>query len=179
MPYLGPCGSADSVCVQNASCRTFPGDALWPSKTQWEAFNSSVGGNLIASLPLAAVCHNDALADFDSQACATIQNNWYLPDIHLDSSSSPMAYLFTKNSCNPFVTEGAGCTLGNLIRYAVDVTSTADKRIYRKLSPLLSRTISVWSFAIRATITVASQLGRARLGYGFTTWQQVAIRLGR
>jgi hypothetical protein len=37
-----------------------------------------------------------------------------------------MAYLFTNNTCNPFLTADSDCTLGNLIAYAVNATSTSD-----------------------------------------------------
>lgn len=37
-----------------------------------------------------------------------------------------MAYLFTNNSCNPFSAADTGCTLGNLVSYTVNATSTID-----------------------------------------------------
>jgi hypothetical protein len=37
-----------------------------------------------------------------------------------------MSYLFTNNSCNPFLTKETDCTLGNLVTYAVNATSATD-----------------------------------------------------
>jgi hypothetical protein len=110
-----------------ASCRCFPGDTCWPTKAQWNKFNDTIGGNLIPSIPLAAICHdNDEFTAFNPVDCAVLQNRWYLPETHLASSSSPMSYLFTNNSCNPFSTVDSGCTLGNLVSYTVNATSIND-----------------------------------------------------
>ena len=116
-----------SNASSTASCRCFPGDACWPTNTQWNDFNHTVGGNLISSVPLAAVCHNnDAFTTYNLAECTALQDSWYLPETHLVSSSSPMSYLFTNNTCNPFSTPDSGCTLGNLVSYAVNATSTSD-----------------------------------------------------
>lgn len=110
-----------------ASCRCFPGDACWPTNAQWNDFNRTIGGNLVRSVPLAAICHDDdAFAPYNFAECTALQDSWYLPETHLASSSSPMAYLFTNDTCNPFSAADRGCTLGNLIAYAVNATSTSD-----------------------------------------------------
>ena len=126
MPSTGLFSSVEASCVSSPSCRCFPGDAGWPTTDQWNQFNSTVGGRLIATVPLAAVCHDDSFATFDANKCATLRSNWFLPETHLPSSSSAMSYLFTNNSCNPFLPEGTGCTLGNLVSYAVNASSTKD-----------------------------------------------------
>ena len=124
MPSLGLFDSVNAALC--GPCRCFPGDACWPSTTQWHSFNSTIGGKLIASVPLAAVCHNDVFAAFDSKKCDALQDNWFSPETHLVSSSSPMSYLFTNNTCNPFLDAAASCTLGNLVSYSVNATTTTD-----------------------------------------------------
>lgn len=70
-----------------ASCRCFPGDTCWPTKIQWNEFNDTVDGGLTASVPLAAICHdNEEFAAFNAVDCAVLQDEWYLPETHLISS---------------------------------------------------------------------------------------------
>ncbi|KAF2084760.1 FAD/FMN-containing isoamyl alcohol oxidase MreA [Saccharata proteae CBS 121410] len=108
-------GKSDST---SSSCKCFPGDACWPSETAWAAFNASVDGNLIATIPLAQPCHAPY---YDQALCASMQANWTEPSAHYDSSSSIMAPFFTNKSCDPFTDPDTPCRLGNYVRYAVDV----------------------------------------------------------
>jgi hypothetical protein len=64
---------------------------------QWNDFNRTVGGNQVPSIPLAAICHDDdPFSAFSIADCAALQDNWYLPETHL-TSSSPMVYLLHGN----------------------------------------------------------------------------------
>ena len=109
-----------------SGCRCFPGDPCWPTLSQWTMFNRSLGGKLIATVPLASPCHDDALGTFDAGECAKLQSTWYFPETHYETSSSIMAPYFTNNSCNPFLPRQASCTLGNYISYAVNASSPTD-----------------------------------------------------
>ncbi|KAK3902803.1 FAD-binding domain-containing protein [Staphylotrichum tortipilum] len=108
------------------SCHCFPGDACWPAPDLWNAFNGSLGGRLIANTPIAAVCHHSTLFPYDAAACSVLQNTWFLPQTHFDSSSSMMASLPTNNSCNPFLDASAPCTMGNYPVYSVNATGPGD-----------------------------------------------------
>ena len=119
--YALPAASSNNV----TQCRCFPGDSCWPSADEWTDFNNTVGGKLVASVPIAAVCHNSQFGSYDAEKCADLQSNWFLPQTHLPSSSSIMAPYFTNNSCNPFLAPNDPCTLGNYASYAVNA-STAD-----------------------------------------------------
>ncbi len=55
------------------ACRYMPGDAAWPSANAWRELNATVGGRLIATVPLAAPCHDPT---YDAQQCAAIKSNW-------------------------------------------------------------------------------------------------------
>ncbi|KAF2730300.1 FAD binding domain protein [Polyplosphaeria fusca] len=114
-------------------CRTIVGDADWPHPAQWSSFNQSVDGKLVATVPIAAPCHrtlfNQAnLSLYDEQQCADLRNTWFFSKTHLPSSSSPMAYQFTNNSCNPWLDADSPCTLGYLPNYTVNATSAEDIR---------------------------------------------------
>ncbi|KAF4781198.1 FAD binding domain-containing protein [Colletotrichum scovillei] len=98
-------------------CKCFPGDACWPATAQWDALNTTVGGNLIATVPLGAPCHDPV---YDAATCATLQSEWQDAEIHMGSSSSIMAPFFANQSCDPFQPQSRACTLGNYVVYAVD-----------------------------------------------------------
>lgn len=109
-----------------SSCRCFPGDPCWPTPVQWKAFNSTLGGKLIATIPIAAACHHDSFTPYDVQKCDALQNIWFYPETHIDLPSSIMAQYFTNNSCNPFLPDSAPCTIGNYVSYSVNASDASD-----------------------------------------------------
>jgi FAD/FMN-containing dehydrogenase len=92
----------------------------------WNVFNASLGGKLIANMPIAAVCHESSFGPYDAAGCSALRNTWFLPQTHLDSSSSMMAALPTNDSCNPFLDASAPCTMGNYPVYSVNATGLED-----------------------------------------------------
>ena len=54
-------------------CKAFPGDKEWPSKNEWDAFNATVGGRLVATVPLGAPCHGSG---FDNSTCEYLKSQW-------------------------------------------------------------------------------------------------------
>jgi hypothetical protein len=57
----------------NSQCRSVPGDAEWPDASAWSALNNTIGGRLLATVPLAAPCH---APNYDAQRCAFLQEQW-------------------------------------------------------------------------------------------------------
>ncbi|KAI1195866.1 hypothetical protein F5X97DRAFT_306967 [Nemania serpens] len=114
------------------ACRVIPGDASWPSAETWAEFNTTLRGNLIATTPIAAPCHTtlfgQANALFDPDECAALRDSWFFPETHIQSPSSPMAYPFSDNSCNPFSAPDTPCTIGSHAVYTVNATGAADFR---------------------------------------------------
>lgn len=112
-------------------CRSVPGDASWPSSADWDAFNTTVHGRLIATIPISAPCHvssynGSSLSTYNQQRCDALRQTWFLPETHLPSPSSPMAYQFTNNTCNPWLSPDSPCTLGGHVAYSVNATSADD-----------------------------------------------------
>ncbi|KAH8682945.1 hypothetical protein BGZ60DRAFT_368557 [Tricladium varicosporioides] len=104
-------------------CHCFPGDSCWPSAAKWNALNTTVGGRLIATVPIGTPCHDPT---YDAAACTALKEAWELPQTHLASSSSVMAPMFANQSCDPFTAESTTCELGNYVRYAINVTTVND-----------------------------------------------------
>lgn len=61
----------------NSSCRCFYGDDCWPSDSTWNAFNQSVDGRLVATVPLATPCHTP---NYDAKECKVLKDGWLLPE---------------------------------------------------------------------------------------------------
>ncbi|KAK6211538.1 isoamyl alcohol oxidase (FAD binding domain-containing protein) [Colletotrichum tabaci] len=116
-PNRGPFAGAAVLERAAGDCKCFPGDACWPATAQWNALNTTVGGNLIATVPLGSPCHDPT---YDAAVCASLQSQWQDSEIHMESSSSIMAPFFANQSCDPFQPQSRPCVLGNYVVYAVD-----------------------------------------------------------
>ena len=62
-----------AVVVAAQDCKCLPGDSCWPSISRWEALNSTVGGRLVATVPLGSPCHDP---NYDSEKCDYLQSEW-------------------------------------------------------------------------------------------------------
>ncbi|KAJ5372965.1 FAD-binding type 2 [Penicillium concentricum] len=107
------------------TCRCMPQESCWPKDHLWARFNETVDGKLIATVPIASVCHIDSFTTYNESQCAQLQSNWGFPATHYESPSSAMAPIFTNLSCNPFSSKASPCTIGNYVQYTVNATTAA------------------------------------------------------
>lgn len=69
-----PLATSSTIDNTNAkSCKCFPGDACWPSEADWSAFNATVGGRLIKTVPLGSPCHDP---HYDEAKCKELRDGW-------------------------------------------------------------------------------------------------------
>lgn len=61
-----------SLTTSPGSCKTLPGDHLWPSESQWNALSKKGGGNLIKYRPPGAVCSRRS-AVYSAESCAALR----------------------------------------------------------------------------------------------------------
>jgi hypothetical protein len=54
---------------QSASCKTYPGDLLWPSKSVWGIFDLLLGRRLLATEPIASPCYDSVWGAKNSAEC--------------------------------------------------------------------------------------------------------------
>jgi hypothetical protein len=66
-------GAVVATSQSSARCKTVPGDKAWPSKSEWNSFNRTVGGRLVATVPLGAPCHGST---FDNTTCEDLKSQW-------------------------------------------------------------------------------------------------------
>jgi len=57
-------------------CYRLPGDPDWPSDKAWSTLNSTVNGNLVATVPIGSPCHDPT---YDASACDTLKTQWLNP----------------------------------------------------------------------------------------------------
>ncbi|KAB5575314.1 FAD binding domain-containing protein [Coniochaeta sp. 2T2.1] len=116
-------GLAARATATSSQCHVLPGDTNWPNASAWALLNATVGGRLVATLPIGHVCHDPT---YDAAACAALQQSWTQPLTHIASSSSIMQAFFANQSCDPFTPQSTPCHLGNYVDYAVNVSCAAD-----------------------------------------------------
>lgn len=126
----------------SAQCKYFPGDRGWPSAAEWNSLNRTVRGRLIQTIPLGSPCHEP---HFDAAQCQDLRDKWLTTDLQyvfplhdnlrleflmistsFNSSSSTMMSFFANQSCDPFQSKEAPCTLGNYVWYTVNASGPAD-----------------------------------------------------
>ena len=65
-----------TLAQTTSTCRCLPGDSCWPGATEWAQLNTTVGGRLIPTVPLATVCHDPY---YNEAACSLLQAQWQMP----------------------------------------------------------------------------------------------------
>ncbi|KAK1977134.1 FAD binding domain-containing protein [Colletotrichum cereale] len=127
-PPGGPPGLPLDLKIDQSDtgCRCFPGDACWPTAAKWDAFNQTVGGRLIATVPIGAPCHDSSFGAYDDAKCTALKAVWGKSETHIQTSSSVMAAFFANQSCDPFVGRDERCIIGTYVQYAVKATGADD-----------------------------------------------------
>lgn len=110
-----------------AVCKTYPGDALWPSGLVWTLFDILLGGALIKTIPYAAPCYDD-FGKINKNKCDFLSNNWVNGSIyHTEDPTSVNAVLFQGLTCLPpsLTPVPTDCTVGGYPAYAIDARNVA------------------------------------------------------
>lgn len=115
-------GSVNYSCLPTQDC--------WPTPSEWQAFNQSIGGNLKITHPRAEPCYDDA----SSEACKDVATG-YLASKSRASQYGAMEYLNFEvcgpdqcllNSLSPLTGIYGACSLGRLSAYYVEAHHTDD-----------------------------------------------------
>jgi hypothetical protein len=72
IPVLALLGIVSASTTPN-QCKSFPEDKSWPSQAEWDSLNKTVGGRLVATVPLGAPCHGST---FDDATCESLKKDW-------------------------------------------------------------------------------------------------------
>jgi len=57
---------------QSLTCKTYPGDKLWPSKLVWGVFDLLLGRRLLTTEPIATPCYDSAWGTKNLAGCNTL-----------------------------------------------------------------------------------------------------------
>lgn len=124
-----PNSSPDSN-ASNYTC--IPGQACWPSESQWTGFNQSIDGNLRLTVPWAASCYSDP----SSKQCQQVEEG-YMDGISRTAQYGAMEFLDWEtcgqshcylNSMHPASSTSGTCGLGRLSTYHVEAHTANDIR---------------------------------------------------
>lgn len=72
-----------TLASESSRCHCLPGDSCWPSVSAWDSLNGTVGGRLIATVPIGSPCHAPT---YDAKLCSTVRSNWTHPAAQYVSS---------------------------------------------------------------------------------------------
>ncbi|KAL0940326.1 isoamyl alcohol [Colletotrichum truncatum] len=108
------------------SCKLTPFDAAWPSDADWSALNTTIGGTLIGTKPIASSCY-PGNSFHSPQSCDEVKKGWGYSDYHASLPESIDYPLYANNSCLPPGATGysasKGCEIGGLPQYVVNATT--------------------------------------------------------
>ncbi|PQE07309.1 FAD binding domain-containing protein [Rutstroemia sp. NJR-2017a WRK4] len=118
----------ESLYSNRTQCRCLPSQSCWPSASDWSRFNHTLGGKLVATVPIGSPCHSDKFESYNATQCAELQSVWTLAETHIKSPSSIMAPFFANYSCDPFAPTTSACVVGTYVQYAVNASGASDYR---------------------------------------------------
>ncbi|RYP36322.1 hypothetical protein DL767_003475 [Monosporascus sp. MG133] len=118
------------LCAIGASaqqtCKLTPLDADWPSEADWSALNTTLGGSLIKTQPVASSCY-PGNPFHSSQPCEIVKKEWGYSYYHASLPESIGSPLYANNSClppgAPGYTPTKGCEVGGAPQYVVNATT--------------------------------------------------------
>ncbi|KZL79201.1 isoamyl alcohol [Colletotrichum incanum] len=117
--------SALGVSAQE-TCKLTPFDAAWPSEADWSTLNTTLGGSLLETRPVASSCY-PGNPFHSSQACDDVKKEWGYSYYHASLPESIDSPLYANNSCLPPGAPGysptKGCELGGSPMYIVNATT--------------------------------------------------------
>ncbi|KAK5655061.1 hypothetical protein OQA88_5960 [Cercophora sp. LCS_1] len=116
--------------VPKAVCKTYPGDANWPSDTIWRLFDVLLGGTLIKTVPEASPCYPE-WGQYSAEKCQSLTASWNNSTLRIAHPVQIRSILFQGMTCMPpnytasFLGNTPSCSIGGFPEYSVNVSSVA------------------------------------------------------
>lgn len=102
-------------------CKVFPGDANWPSESEWARLNASINGVLLKPKPAASPCYPGP--DHDQARCQFLVSGTSSNRFWLDDPLTELAQWTQGSSCVATLTPVGNCTRGGFPEYVVNATT--------------------------------------------------------
>lgn len=114
---------AASSPLAHASCRAFPGTAVWPTDADWARLNATVNGVLLKPRPAAAVCYPGPA--YDAKTCRYLARVATYTHYWLDTPLDVLTQWPEGNTCLATLktTANSNCTQGGYPEYVVNATT--------------------------------------------------------
>ncbi|TKX25952.1 FAD-binding domain-containing protein 8 [Elsinoe australis] len=96
--------------------KTYPGDAAYPTQADWDALNSTIGGNLVAAVLPARACYPPISDPVACKAAAAFSNDDILVPQDPVLVQAPW---WSGNKCVANISSTGSCELGNYPDYVV------------------------------------------------------------
>jgi hypothetical protein len=110
------------------SCKSAPGDSLWPSDRIWDIFDALLGGALSPIIPIASPCYpNSTYNNYDVAKCVAVTKGFTTESLHFSDPGSVMWPLYEGKTCMPGTNGSllAACTQGGYSSYSINVENVA------------------------------------------------------
>lgn len=78
---------------RSGACKTYPGDAAWPSDEVWNLFDTLLGGALIRTVPDTAICYSNWNV-YDASACQNLTSNYANSYLRYEIAQSSHIHIF-------------------------------------------------------------------------------------
>ncbi|KAI1161971.1 hypothetical protein F5B18DRAFT_653107 [Nemania serpens] len=175
-------------------CKVFPGDAKWPSESQWARLNASIDGVLLKPKPAASVCYPGP--DHDQTQCQFLVSGTSSTRFWLNDPLIELAQWTQGSSCVATLTPVGNCTRGGFPEYVVNATAAkhvqaaVDFARNNNIRLIIKNTghdfggrsvgagsISVWTHYLKSAKFMPSyKIGQyngmaARIGSGLEAWE--------
>jgi hypothetical protein len=114
-----------STITASSLHRCKSGEPCWPSIQEWNTFNSSISGHLLATYPSASPCHSK---HYDAALCKTVQQNWTNSFWRTSQPGAYSAVLWElgEDKCFINTTIDALCGQGRVAEYSVEAHGVGD-----------------------------------------------------
>jgi hypothetical protein len=126
-----------SPSTSTTNCKVYPGDADWPSDSEWKTLNDTLGGVLIKGVPPASVCYQPY---YNATQCAVVTANYYFGPMRNDNPVMIESEWLDGDSCPPTlvsnVTASAStCNFAAYPAYVVNATTVRREHSESLTSP--------------------------------------------
>jgi hypothetical protein len=114
--------------VAPGSCKSAPGDRLWPSKQAWDTLQALLGGALSPIVPIASPCYsNSTYNNYDPSKCAAVTNGFSTESLHYSDPGSVMWPIYEGKTCMPGTNASTlgSCTQGGYSSYSITISNVA------------------------------------------------------
>ncbi|KAI1756127.1 hypothetical protein F4782DRAFT_537917 [Xylaria castorea] len=175
-------------------CKSFPGDANWPSESSWAQLNASIGGVLLKPKPAASPCYPGP--DHDAARCQFLVSGTSSNRFWLDDPLTILTQWTQGSSCVATLTPVGNCTRGGFPEFVVNATTAKHVQLAvnfardNNIRLVIKNTghdfggrsvgagsISVWTHYLKSTEFIPSyKIGQysgmaVRIGSGVEAWE--------